>query len=1022
VKGEKFIVSRFASHFFVSAECPLKGSPRHYNGTMQVQLLGEPCVLAQGQWHQFLTDRRYQFLAYLAYQGAWVRRDQLAYLFWSDLADEAARRNVRKALFKARQLTWLEGLEQNADALRWAVDTDAHTFQTALREEKLETALELYHGPFLQGMELKAEGEFASWLELERQRLHSLFREAVFKHADTLATQGKANEAIKLLQQLLEHDALDEEAVQKLLALLSNLGEREKGLHLYHAFASTLERELGLEPNAKTQQLRESLQKPGLTKSENAPLPSFIGRTLELQELRELLAQSDCRLLTILGAGGVGKTRVALQAATRLHNMFEAGIHVVLLEALTSPTLIAPKIIEVLGLSLQSAQEPLEYLKAQLADKQLLLVLDNFEHLISGASLLPELLEACPHLKLLVTSRERLKLEGEWLLPLEGLSYPKDANTTLEQVLSYDAVHLFLGRAKRLQPRFALTNADIPPLLEICRLVDGFPLGLELAAPWVRHLPLSDIASEIKQNLDFLSNANRDAVGRQQSMRATFEHSWKLLTAKEQEILQKLAVFRGGFRRGAAEYAANASLPLLGSLVDKSLLHFSPSGRYDLHPLLYEFIQQKLAESPEEKARVRLKHEEYFFRLLKERSKDYKSDKQKQALDALQEEYENIKTAWGHALLEQRFARLESVAIPFAYYYQIGGSWQEGLEVFTRSRRAFRDVTVTPHSRAAEGEVVSGQAMLHCCVGNFVEAIAAAQEGLALLQQVGKVEKTIVCLNILGIAHFDTGHYTLSRTSFEQALRLAQHYGDKGRVTALLGNLGVVEIEAGHLLVAEQRYKELSNLYRQDKNDDGLVAVLSDLGDLLRMMGRFDEAKSILEEGLHKAEVLRSEYVIPSLLLGLGWLYLEQKYLDKAHDFLSRALAKSREIGSLRLEAESLQALGTLELRQGRPEQAQTPLLQALGISRDIKTLPNLLAGLISLAELKARQGQLNLAVSYLALVLEHPVTKRKDKESATVLLEQVSKALTPDTLTKALEHGKTLELEAVIEGILQQG
>jgi predicted ATPase/DNA-binding SARP family transcriptional activator len=987
--------------------------------SLHVRLLGSPQVTA-GTSFPFALERRYQFLAYLAYQGAWVRRDQLAYLFWSDLDDEAARRNVRKTLFKVRQLTWLENLEQNADALRWSVETDVSAFQRALREEKLEVALELYCGPFLQGMELKAEGEFASWLELERQRLHALFREAVFKHADTLATRGKTNEATKPLQELLEYDALDEEAVQKLLALFNNLGEREKGLHLYHVFAATLERELGLEPNVETQRLLEQLQKSRPAKSEITPSPSFVGRTLELQELRDLLAQSDCRLLTILGAGGVGKTRVALQLTQHVHDMFADGIHVVLLEALTKPTQIASKITEVLGLNLQSAQEPLEYLKAQLANQQLLLVLDNFEHLVSGAFLLRELLGACPHLKLLVTSRERLKLEGEWLLPLEGLSYPKDVDVTLEEALSYDAVQLFLGRAKRLQPHFTLTNADVPYLVEMCRLVDGFPLGLELAAPWVRHLPLSGIATEIKQNLDFLSNENRDAAGRQQSMRATFEHSWKLLSSKEQEALRSLSVFRGGFKREAAEYVSDASLPLLSSLVDKSLVRFSPAGRYDRHPLLYEFIYQKLADYPEEKTRLQLKHEEYFFRLLEEKAKDYKTDRQKQALDVLQQEHDNIKVAWYQALSGRHFAQLERVAIPFAYYYQIRGPWQEGLEIFSKARAAFRDGAASSHSRAAEGEVASGQAMLHCCVGHFAEAIATAQEAIAFFQQVSKEERTIIALNILGIAHFDTGDYNLSRNAFEQALKLAQEYGDKARVTALLGNLGVVEIEAGHLRVAEQRYKELTSIYRQDKNDDGLVAVLSDFGDLLRMMGQFDEARNVFEEGLSKAEALGIEYVTPSLLLGLGRLCLEQKHYDGAQHFLSRALAKSRELGSLRLEAEGLQALGTLALEQGEVEQVQKNFLQALRLSRDIKAIPNMLAVLTCIAALKVRQEQPALAVSFLTLVLEHPVTRRTDKEVANVLLEQVRKTLAPRAFTKALEQGRTLELGAVIEDILR--
>lgn len=982
---------------------------------LSLRLLGSPEVKVGSASFPFTNERRYQLLAYLAAQGKWVSRDKLAYLFWSDVSDDVARRNVRKTLFKARKLPWLEGLEQQADALRWIVETDVKEFQTALREEKFEVALELYRGPFLQGMELKVKGEFATWLELERQRLQGLFREATFKYADVLS----AREAIKVLQQFLEHDALDEGALQKLLLRLGETGEAAEGTRIYQVFAVTLKRELGLEPSAETRQLFERLEQPRSQSANVTASSSFIGRTLELQELHDLLTQPDCRLLTILGPGGVGKTRVGLHLAKNLARNFEDGVHIVLLDALDAPEFIVSKIIERLGLTLQGVREPLEHLKQYLADKHLLLLLDNFEQLVVGANLLSELLTACSRLKLLVTSRERLHLEEEWLLPLEGLDYPKDETVDLVQILDYDAVQLFVARAKRLQPHFTVTQADVQHLVDICRLVDGFPLGLELAASWVRHLPLAEIAKEIQKNTDFLHSQSRNVSERHQSIRATFEHSWKLLSSKEQAVLRKLSVFRGGFRFEAAHYVAAASLIILAALVDKSLLHLDVTGRYDLHPLLYQYAREKLFEHPQEQEPLHLKHADYFFRLLEEQSKDYKSEHQKRALETIREEQENIQLAWQHALANKRFPQLGRAAMPLAYYYQIRGPWQEGLKVFTQAREVFEDTNVSRHSLAAEGEILSAQTMLYCCVGKFTEAIQSAQRGLEVLRRAGKENRTLFCLNILGITYYDTGQYALAEQHFKQALVVAKKVKDKPRIAALIGNLAIVEVETGHLLNAEKRYRELIELHRSEKNYDSLVSVSSDLGDLLRITHRLEEAEKVLVEGVNLAEELGLAYVLPTLLVSLGRTYLELKAYDQARTVLLNALTKAREIGSLRLEAESLYELGTLALRCGDTKQAQEHFIQALRISLETKTTPNLLAIVSRCAELKAQQGQVKLALSWFRLILAHPVTRRADKENAQRLLEHLTNQLLPDNLTQSPQQSKPLELEAVIEEVL---
>jgi tetratricopeptide (TPR) repeat protein len=253
--------------------------------------------------------------------------------------------------------------------------------------------------------------------------------------------------------------------------------------------------------------------------------------------------------------------------------------------------------------------------------------------------------------------------------------------------------------------------------------------------------------------------------------------------------------------------------------------------------------------------------------------------------------------------------------MPLAYHYQIRGPWQEGLNVFTIAQTTFKDSAASAHSRAAEGEILSGQAMLYCCVGNFAEAITSARRGLAVLRLAGQENRTLFCLNILGIVYYDLGDYVLAEQHFKQALMLAEKVRDKPRISALLGNLAIVEVEIGHYLNAEKRYRELTELHRRDKNYDNLAAVLSDLGDLLRITNRLDEAVNVLGEGLRLAEELGAGYVIPTLLLSLGRAHLKQQAYERADAVLSRAYDEAQKIGSLRLQAESLYELGRLALR-----------------------------------------------------------------------------------------------------------
>lgn len=620
------------------------GEPGAAPMRFHVQLLGIPRVRSGESWQPFVPDQLYQLLAYLASHGDWVNRDRAAFLFWPDTDTYKAKQNLRALLHRVRMLEWLPAFEADAYRMRWPVATDVRAFRQALTASRIDEALSLYQGPFLRDMGSDATSEFSDWLALERGHLHTSWREAVLRRAEERSGAGQYAKAAELLTRLLAEDAFDQEALQSYVTSLARAGQQREALRSYSVFAQRLQDEFGMEPTSATRHLAEAVRDNRLQRTPAPPLPepspvlpdattgvletadsevpgwlptpvtSFAGREVELARVRDLLSRPDCRLLTLSGTGGIGKTRLALRAAQELRRRYREGAYFVPLDALSSPELIPSKLAAALEMPLQGLDPPLAQVIRHLAKKQVLLLLDNFEHLLEGATLASDLLRKCPEIKLLVTSRERLDLKGEWVLPLEGLSYSK-GDTPPETASDYEAVELFVSRAQKVNPGFFLSETELPYVLRICRLVEGMPLALEMAAVWVRAMPAEEIAAELETDLDLLSTTSRNARPRHQSVRAAFEHSWRLLSPTEQEVLRKLSVFRGGFQKEAAAYVADASIAVLAALVDKSLLRLTPDRRYDRHALLFQYTREKLAEDEEVYLETQRKHTAYLLSL-----------------------------------------------------------------------------------------------------------------------------------------------------------------------------------------------------------------------------------------------------------------------------------------------------------------------------------------------------------------------------------------------------------------------
>jgi predicted ATPase len=715
-------------------------------------------------------------------------------------------------------------------------------------------------------------------------------------------------------------------------------------------------------------------------------MASFIGRDLEMAKLARLLSTPDGRLLTLTGPGGIGKTRLAFEAARRFAPDFPDGVFFVLLGSLTSSALIPSTLADGLGMTLQGQTEPLSQVIRFIGRKRALVVLDNFEHLLDGAAYTLELLRACPQLHLLITSRARLGLEAEWLLPIDGLDYPSGTEVGPTEGLYFDAVQLFLERTRRVRPGFAPDPEDVPHLFEICHLLEGSPLGLELAAVWVRSLPLSAIAGEIGANLDFLSHAQPDRERRHHSLRAVFDQSWALLTLAEQEALRRLSVFAGGFRAEAARSVANVPLPILAALADKSLLRLSPSGRYLRQELLHRYMRERLAEHPNEQVEAEERHGRYFLRLLATRGDEIIGPKGKTALRTLDEDLENIRAAWRWAVERIQVEDLRQVMVQAAVFYDRRARFHEGFAAFAAiSHKLHED---EPTHRITLGDALVRQAWFAMRLGRYAEARALAERGYALLP--AGSPSAMHGLNALANIDERTGSYREAEGRFRQAIALARKHGFSTRQADLLVHLATVEAALGRYRDANGHAEEAISLYRRAEYPVGMVFGLLAQGNLALATDQLETPETIFRQGLNLARDLGVHQRVPGFLQGLAEVAYARGSLADALRFGEEGLALSRAGGDRSMEAASLYILSRASAALGAEREALEHLQRGLSLAWPTNETPRVLEGLVYLAELRIRQGQTDAAARLLVESVHHPAADHRLRTLASRLLDQL--------------------------------
>jgi serine/threonine protein kinase len=744
----------------------------------------------------------------------------------------------------------------------------------------------------------------------------------------------------------------------------------------------------------------------------------FIGRESELSELARLIQNPSSRLLSIIAQGGMGKTRLSLEVAERAITNFEHGVFFVELAPLAENSSIIPSIAQALSYQFQNdGREPKQQICDYLQARELLLVLDNFEHLLDAAGLVSDLLKAAPKLKILVTSRQRLDQQGESLFHLSGMDFP--AWETPEDAINYAAVKLFMNSASRVKPDFELNAANLDAVARVCKLVQGMPLAIVLAASWLGMLSPEEVASELQKGLDFLESDSQQIPERQRSMRAVMEYSWQQMSEAEQAVFAKLSIFRGGFTREATEAVAGANLRILLSLVNKSLLYRdSATGRYEIHPLLRDYsdgflnsqsrkaLEQNylnyftnyLAAIPEHKAlsAKNMMHIQLEIGNLQAACEiAFRSPLARQSfrLAYLLSLYFNATTQYllGYKIASQGLSIPDLSAEQTAAFLRMNGlitmrlahtadAYLEAQDFLKQARAIY--LATSPLDKPALLDTLHILARLTGYIMGDIEAGETyLQEGLALINELEEPLSLAQYLSVRSIFAMMRGDTVNSILDLQQALAITRQYGPKVDVSSLLNNIGFDYLQAN----------------------------------------RLDEAEAAFTEALMIAESMKMADVITKSSLGMGDIARLRGKAQLAQDWYQKCFELSREINHIEDYAKAHERLGRLAVDKADYKTAAVYLLKSLNLALSIKAVPRALFTLPWIAQIYHGTNKSVQALVLISCLEHHPSAEAQLKTRVRQLRASLQEVLPQDTYQAAWERGKSLALQTISQELLAE-
>lgn len=1010
-----------------------------------LSLLGPPEVLVDGKPASGLgSQKALALLAYLAVEAERRHvRSRLAALLWPDQPAKQAYQNLRKTLSRLRQaigdgeadsphlISDSLTLQFNPNSDHWLdvevfesllTDTERHPHRWlgACRScvSRLNQAGELYRGDFLAGVDLPDASTFGEWLLVERERLCQRAISMSYTLASACLAQGEHGAVRQHIRRLLALDPWNEAGHRLLLRSLAMGDGRTAALQHFEAFRATLSDELSVEPEERTLALVDLIRAGELADmrphipagSLSVPTAPFVVREAERAQITEYLAGRDQRLITLFGPGGSGKTCLAMEVATEQAPLWRDGVYFIPLVDVPDGNHLTDSLVRALGLTPAGSSWQSEDLYDYLREKELLLVLDGFEHLVERVSHLQDILRWAPDVRILLTSRACLGLTEEWTVQLNGLEVPPDTQTRTEEALATEAIKLFLHNARRVVAGFELTAENLPHVVRICRLVAGLPLGIQLAAPWVRMFSCRQIADQIERSPDFLQNPSGGHPERQHSLRATFEYSYSLLSMRERRLLGQLSVFRGGLTPEAAQRVTGAEPLDLISLVNKSLLGEVSPGRLGLHRTLRYYAAEKLAAVEEEERAARERHACHFLGFVQRREGALQGRALKKALDEIEPELANIRAAWRWAVREGRTEEVAATVPGLSRFYDLRGFFREAVAVFGYA---------ADHMSESPGEAVAGCSRLLVEQARFLikqsayesgvevakraidlaqagqdvftEAVARRWWGQALFRQgeyraaQGQLDQAVSLarvakareveadsLGILGGLRWGAGDYAAVKPYLERALHIYREIDNRADQAGMLNNLGIVAVEQGNYSDAGAYYEEALRIMEAIGDRQNVGGILNNLGNVSLYVGDYGQAKAHYERALHTLGDTDDRTCEANTLGNLARVHHYLSEDKAARAYSQQALRIAREAGQRPLEAFRLLVLGDACLALGRLQEAANAYAQALSLRRDLGQ-PNLATEpQAGLARVALEEGDLRRARAELDPVLRY--------------------------------------------------